>query len=193
MYAKRPSNPVPEFIRPQLVLTREYLNAICQTLASFHRDFEPASEVVDVDSAMPRQQRFGGKYPEMAAATGFLKCGIHAILTQLPLQLEQVFERVRVVGVNGDPLGALRLRVKRVEAHGHISIEVFTNSVQRQLSAVLRTVIIVLPVSVRLRRLHGVGQAVHEQLEIPRRRFEIRLARSVHDFTSPAITLSPGY
>src|SRR5882762_11041052 len=67
MDPERPSDPVPEFIRSHLVLAREYLDAFCQSRASFHRDSQPASEVVDVDPAMPRQHWFGGKDPEVSA------------------------------------------------------------------------------------------------------------------------------
>jgi hypothetical protein len=117
MDAKRPADRVPEFIRSEFILTGKDLDSFRQSRAAFDGDLQAASQVINVDAAVSGKQRFVSKDPKMSAAPRLFERGFYAVLAQLLLQLEQIVERVLVVGVDGDPLGALRLRVESVETH----------------------------------------------------------------------------
>jgi len=99
----------------QLVLPREDLDTLGQACASFHRNSQPSRQVVDVDPAVACEQRLFGKDPEVPAAARLFERRLNSVLAQLPLQLEQVFECVLVIGIDSHPLGALRLWIEGVD------------------------------------------------------------------------------
>src|SRR5437899_1842966 len=116
----------------------------------------------------------------MTTATRLFERGFDSILTQLPLQLQKIIQRILIVSVNHHPLGALRLRTQRVEANGELTVQMLANSLERQPAILLRTIVVVLPVRARFVRLQGVGQAIYEHCKIPPCQFGTRLAQSFH-------------
>ena len=130
---------------------------------------KPEGDVVDVDPALFCQERLLAEDPEVTAPTGhFQRCG-DAIQFQFTLQLAEIEERIVVVGVDGDPLTALRLRVDGVQADGEPAGQVFADGrrveLQRLAAILILRLIVVMPPRFRVRvgRLSGVGLAVNEQ------------------------------
>src|ERR1700733_657068 len=111
MDSERPPDSIAELVRTEFILTRKYLDSFRQTSAAFYWHFQPKSQVVDVDPAVPCQQRLVRKDPEVSATTRLFERRLYAILTQLPLQLQKVLQGILIVGVNCHPLGALCLRI----------------------------------------------------------------------------------
>jgi hypothetical protein len=108
----------------------------------------------------------------MAAAAGLFERGLDAILLQFPLQLEESLDGAVEVGVDGDPLRALRLRVDGVEIDGDVAVQVHAHHV-----GVERFRLLGLPVPRQVVRnrtvgqgtgsLHSVGAPVDEELDEP--------------------------
>src|SRR5208283_4249844 len=159
-------NSIAEFVRAELILARKYLDSFRQTRAALYRYFQPTSQVVDVDPAVPCKQWLVRKDPEVSTATGLFERRLNSILTQFPLQLQKILQRIVVVGVNCHPLGALRIRIQRVQASGQVAVQMLANGLERQSPILLRTIVVVLPVRARFVRLQGVGQAIYEQCKI---------------------------
>jgi len=80
---------------------------------------------------MPCEQRFVREDPEVSTATRFFERCLDSILTQLPLQLQKILQRILIVGVNCDPLGALGRRIQRVDANGASTVQMLANGLER--------------------------------------------------------------
>src|SRR5271165_5063217 len=63
MDSERPPDRIAEFVGAELILTRKYLDSFRQTRAALYWHFQPKSQVVDVDPAVPCEQWFVRKYP----------------------------------------------------------------------------------------------------------------------------------
>src|ERR1700722_5461368 len=61
MEAKRPAKRIAKLGVSQLVLPWENFDSLRQAGSAFHRHLQPRDQVVDVDSAVPRNHRWGGK------------------------------------------------------------------------------------------------------------------------------------
>ena len=180
MDSERPPNSIAEFVRAELILARKYLDSFRQTRTALYRHFQATRQVVDVDPAVSCKQWLVREDPEVSTTAGFFERRLNSILTQLPLQLQKILQRILVVSVNCHPLGALRLRIQSVEANGELTVQMLANGLERQSPILLRTIVVVLPVRARFVRLQGVGQAIYEQCKIPRCHFRARLAYSFH-------------
>src|SRR6202035_4379707 len=122
--------------------------------------------------------------PEVSTTTGLFEPRLKAVLTQFPLQLQKVLQRIRIVSINCHPLGALRIRIKRVQASGQLTVQMLANGLERQSPILPRTIVVVLPVRARFVRLQGVGQAIYEQCKISLCHFRARLAYAFHKVPS---------
>jgi hypothetical protein len=112
----------------------------------------------------------------MSATARLFKCCLDAVPAQFPLEFQQVIKGVFVVGIDRYPLGTLRLRVQGVNADCDLAVQVLTDCVPGQPAVIPRAVLIVLALWVRLVRLHGIGQAIHEQAKVSCRHFRRHLA-----------------
>jgi len=130
---------------------------------------ETQGHIVDVDPALFRQKRLLAEDPEVPATSRHLQSCRDAVQLQLALQFAQVEERVVIVGIDGDPFTALRLRVDGIEADGGPAGQVFVGCCRvefQRLAAILilRLVMVVSSrVWVRVGGLAGVSLAVDEQ------------------------------
>jgi hypothetical protein len=163
MNSERPPDSIAEFVRAELILTRKYFDSFRQTRTVLYWHFQPKSQVVDVDPAVPCEQWLVREDPKVSAATRLFERCLNSILTQFPLQLQKILQRILIVSVNCHPLGALRIRIKRVQASGQLTVQMLANGLERQSPILLRTIVVVLPVRARFVRLQGVGQAIYEQ------------------------------
>ena len=102
---------VAEFTRSESVLPGKELDPVSKTGCSLDRHGQPEGDVVDVDPALFRQERLLAEDPEVSATARHLQSSRDAVQLQLALQFAQVEERVVIVGIDGDPFTALRLRV----------------------------------------------------------------------------------
>src|SRR5579859_1197787 len=184
MDAQRPANGVTKFVWPELILARKDLNPFGETGASSYRHLKAKGEIVDVDAAMSRQQWLVGKDPEVSATARLLQCRLNPILAQFPLQLKQVIQGILIVGINRHPLGALCPWVQSIDTDCELPVQVLAEGLQRQSPVVSRTVIVVFAVSVWPVRLHGVGQAIHKQVEVSSCHFHCGLAYTIHTVIS---------
>jgi hypothetical protein len=180
MDPERPPNSIAEFVRAELILARKYLDSFRQTSTPFYRYFQTTGEVVDVDPAVPCKQWLVREDPEVSTATGLFEPRLNSVLAQFPLQLQKILQRILIVSINCHPLGALRIRIQRVQASGQLTVQMFANGLERQTQILLRTIVVVLPVRARFVRLQGVGQAIYEQCKISLCHFRARLAYSFH-------------
>ena len=96
----------------------------------------------------------------MTAAARPFEGRVNLVLAKFPLQLEQVFQCVLVVGINGHPLGALCLWVQRIKTDCHPAIEVVADCSEGQAPVALWTIVIMLAVVSWSRRLHSVGKPI---------------------------------
>src|SRR6266852_5465911 len=184
MDSERSADCVTEFVGAELILTRKDLDSLRQTRATLYRHFQPTSQVVDVDPAVPCKQWLVREDPEVSTATGLFERRLNLILTQLPLQLQKILQSILIVSINCHPLGALRLRIQRVKASGQLTVQMLANGLERQSPILLRTIVVVLPVRARFVGLKRVGQAIYEQCKIPFCRFRARSAYSFHKVPS---------
>lgn len=125
MDTERSSDGVAKFVRPELILPRKNFDSFRQPGAAFDRNLQAKGEIVDVYPALLCQHWLLGKDPKVTAAPGLLERRFNAILAKFPLQFEQIFESILVVGVDGDPLRPLCLRVQCINANRDSSAEVF--------------------------------------------------------------------
>jgi hypothetical protein len=73
--------------------------------------------------------------PEVSTATGLFRALLNSILSQLPLQLQRIFQCNLVVSVNCHSRRALRLRIQRVDANGELTAQMLANGLERQPTA----------------------------------------------------------
>src|SRR5580692_1450649 len=144
MDSERPPNGIAEFVRAELILARNYLDSFRQTRAALYRHFQATGYVVDVDPAVPCEQRLIRKDPEVSTATGLFERRLDSILAQFPLQLQKIIQRILIVSIDRHPLGALRIRIKRVHASGQPTVQMLANGLERQAPILLRAIIVVL-------------------------------------------------
>src|SRR5581483_12039217 len=89
-----------------------------------------------------------------------------SVLAKFPLQLQEVFKCVTVIGINGNPFGPLRLGIQRVETDCHSPGEVIADGSECQTPVLFWTIIIVLAILGRPRRLQSMGKAIDEKSSI---------------------------
>ena len=100
---------------PNLVVAWKHLNPLGKTGSAFQWDSQPAGKIVDVDSALLCQERLFHEDPKVTAAARPFKGRVNTVLAKFPLQLEQVFECIPVVRINGQfPLHAV-LRISGIK------------------------------------------------------------------------------
>ena len=88
-------------------MLREDFDSFRQTSASDSYS-ESQRQVVDVDSALASQGRPLHEKPKVPAPPAHLQGGLHLLLLEGVLQLEQVLHRAAIIGINRDPLRPLR-------------------------------------------------------------------------------------
>jgi hypothetical protein len=71
----------------------------------------------------------------MPAPTAILKGGLDPVLSKEEAKLQEIRERILIVGVDGHPFRALGGRVDGIKADGDFVFEVATNCVQCQAKA----------------------------------------------------------
>jgi hypothetical protein len=71
----------------------------------------------------------------VSTATGLFRALLNSILSQLPLQLQRIFQCNLVVSVNCHSRRALRLRIQRVDANGELTAQMLANGLERQPTA----------------------------------------------------------
>ena len=167
---------VPEFLRRQFILARKNFYTFGQSGSTLHGHFQPPRQVVDVDPAVPRQQRFLEEDPEMGATAGLFERCLDAIAAELPLEFQQVIQRIFIIGVDSYPLRTLCLRIDGIDPDCDPSVEVLADGIACQLARVRRAIVIMFALRVRPVRLHGIGQAIDEQAKVPCRHFRCHLA-----------------
>jgi len=91
----------------------------------------------------------------MPATAGHLQRSRDAVQLQLALQFAQVEERVVIVGIDGDPFTALRLRIDSVKADGNPAGLVFADRCRVELQGLaailILRLVVVMPSRVRVR------------------------------------------
>jgi hypothetical protein len=129
--SQRSADGIAEVAILQFVMFREYLDSLGRP-RSFYRDTE---------LLQPSRRSTAGTVGPGAAAlrrsTGARRAGSvpvppHLLLLQFPLQLTQVFERVLVVAVHGNPLASLRRRIHRIHAERQITFQMSPDRRRRQ-------------------------------------------------------------
>src|ERR1700680_2936459 len=90
MDSERPPDSIAEFVRAELILTRKDLDSFRQTRTAFYWHFQAESQVVDVDPAVPCEQWFVRKDPEVSTPTGLFERRLNSVLAQFPLQLQKI-------------------------------------------------------------------------------------------------------
>src|SRR5258708_11341605 len=113
MNSERPPDSIAEFVRAELILTRKYFDSFRQTRTALYWHFQPKSQVVDVNPAMPCEQWLVREDPKVSAATRLFERCLNSILTQFPLQLQKILQRILIGIINCHPLAALRIRINR--------------------------------------------------------------------------------
>jgi hypothetical protein len=68
MHTERATDGVSKFFRAKLILPRKDFDSLRQSCAPFDRNLQAKCEIVDVDSALLRQQRLVGKDPKVPPA-----------------------------------------------------------------------------------------------------------------------------
>jgi hypothetical protein len=93
----------------------KYFDAVSPT-GALHRHSQTRGKIVDVDSAVLRQQRRFQENPKMASAFAHFQRRLHLVLPEVVLELQEVFHCVLVIGIDGDPFTTLCGRVYGVQA-----------------------------------------------------------------------------
>src|SRR4029077_6646638 len=191
MNAKRSTNGVSKFSRSQFVVLWEDFNSLRQTSASdSYSEFQ--RQAVDINSALPRQGGFLHEDPQMATPLAHLQGGLHTVLLEGVLQLEQVFHRPAIIGINRDPLRALCRGVNRVQPDGEFAFQVTPDCGrgEAQLLAFplcLRSKVIMAPAlwtgSEGLKR---IGSAVYEKTTVVHQDMGARLNCGLHGSSFPS-------
>src|ERR1019366_1763225 len=132
--AQRTADGIPVLSGLQLVVLWEDLDPFPQP-ASLDRHPQPQSKVVHVNPAVPRRQWVRHKDPEVPAAVALLKRRLHSILFEVVAKLDEVWERILVIRVDGHPLTPLSSRVDGIEGDGDFAIDVAPEGVRRQAEA----------------------------------------------------------
>ena len=132
MNAERPTDGVPEFLGADLVLTGEDFDPVDLLERSLDRYVQPEGEIVYIDTAQFRRQRFLAQNPEVRTAAGHLDNGIHPIPFEFPLERSEIPVSSVVVGVDGDPFRSLGLRVDRIKTDGLLLLPDAFESPDRQ-------------------------------------------------------------
>src|SRR6266851_4406942 len=143
------------------VLSREHLDAFLES-AAFDGNSETEGKIVDIDAALRCQQRLLPEDPEVAATAGLFESSFHAVLLQLPLQLEERFKRTLKICINRYPLGTLCVRVDGIQVDGQVAVKMHPDHSQVQGACLFD--IRHAAVRKRLLFLYSIGQAVHKQL-----------------------------
>src|SRR5208283_2673774 len=120
--SQRPAEGIAEVAILQFVVFREYLDSLGGP-RSLHRDTELLGQAGDQEAALSGQERLLPEDPQVRAAPALLQCRFHLLLLQFPLQLAEVFERLLVVAVHGNPFAALGRRIHRVYAERQITLK----------------------------------------------------------------------
>ena len=93
--------------------------------------------------------------PEVPATSRHLQSSRDPVQLQLALQFAQVEKRVVIVGINGDPFTALRLRVDGIYADGDPAGQVFADSCRVKLQGLaailILRLVVVMPACVRVK------------------------------------------
>jgi len=124
---------------------------------------------MDADSALFRKHWACQKNPKMTASPAHLQRRFHLVLCKVVLQLQQVFHRILVIGVDGNPFAALRRGVDGVKADRDFAFQVLTDGFIRQHHGYVcpfhagLEVIVPPAFRVRSQRLNRVRAAVHEE------------------------------
>src|SRR5258708_7285564 len=125
MNAEGRADGVPEFLGANFVLTRKDFDPIDLLERSLDRYVQPEGEIVYIDTAQFRRQRFLAQNPEVRAAARHLDDGVNSILFEFPLQRPEIPVSSVVVGVDGDPFRSLGLLVDGIKTDGLDSCQMF--------------------------------------------------------------------
>src|SRR5438128_12539881 len=104
----------------------------------------------------------------MTSPPAFLECSRNAVSPQVVVQLQQVFERVLIVGVDCYPLAALSRRVDSVQSDGDLTLKVVPERLirepQRLPGPFRRRAIVVVPSGFRVGAccLYRIGAPVYK-------------------------------
>src|SRR5438552_16944847 len=104
----------------------------------------------------------------MPAAMALLERRLHAILLQVVAKLDQVRERVLVIGVESYPFAPLVGGIDRVEGDGDFSLDVAADRAERQAEPLAGHLVrgpeVVMAAALRVRPvgLDGIGPPVEE-------------------------------
>jgi hypothetical protein len=129
--------------------------------------------------------------PQVSAAATLFERRLDAVLPQFVLQLEQIIERLSVVGVDRHPFHTLGLGVDGVDTEGdlagQVTLDVRHLKAQRPAFPLRAIVVMVTGFSMRTVRLPRVGAAVHKPLCVLDRHLrrcfqQVRHTISLHPF-----------
>src|SRR5262245_13931013 len=106
----------------------------------------------------------------MSSASALFQGCSNAIILQLPLQPQKIFQRVPVIGVNRGPLAELVRGIDRIKADGERSREMLRHCLLRQVAipALLFGPVVVMFATSRMRslRLNGISTPIHKQTKV---------------------------
>ena len=133
---------------------------------------------------------------EMAAAPALFERRLHAVLTKLVLQLQEIFDSLLIVSVYRHPFGTLSPWVDRVEADGDLTRQVTFEILfgERDLLAIRSPrPVVVMTTGFRMRpiRLARVGAAVHKPPRVLGHHLRHCLHQIRHIFSYTAFGKSP--
>jgi hypothetical protein len=122
---------------------------------------------MDISPAFARSQRLGREDPKMSSTPRPLESRIHSVLSELPLQSQEVLKSVAVIGVDRDPFAALSAWVDGIQADRNLPFEMSSDDGCRQFAPVIRPVVVTLATFVvRDRHLNRVFASINEELVI---------------------------
>jgi hypothetical protein len=142
--------------------------------ASLDRDTQSQGKAANVDADVPRREWLRQEYPKMSTPTAILKSRLHPILTKVEAKLQEVWDGILIIRVDGHPLGALGGGVDCVEADGDFALEVAADCIEREAAPLagfpVLGPIVIMPGTYRVRPigLEGVSPTIDEEAEVIR-------------------------
>ena len=197
MNSQRTANRVAELASSYGIVLGKHLDAVCQARTlDWHS--QSRSKIMDEDSALFSKQRRCQKDPKMAASPAHLQRRFHLVLCKVVLQLQQVLHGVLVVGVDGNPLTALRRGVNGIQADSNLVFQVLADGVIGQHEGCVAPFLawpeVIVPPRFRVRPhgLHRVRAAVHEQPLVILDDLSVRLDCHCNEPLPPSGVSGPG-
>src|SRR5579859_7426507 len=104
----------------------------------------------------------------MATPPRSLQSRFDSVVAQLPLKIEQVSNRIGIIGIDRHPFTGLRRRVDRVQTDGNFAEQVSSDGLPGERQIILRPIVVTAACTLSsCHCLDGVSPAVYEKIEIP--------------------------